>query len=159
MCIPFFSQKVFFLFFLTFVLSVFHVMPNQNFRSWIEFITYSKKAHIIKEKNHFDLLKNNILYYNRLLERQFLCLLNCECSIPRNSWLTGSQTSLPLSGGFLKSFLPLLTIWQNRVLQICEYKHALLKSNAYKSKASHIWFHRLPRQFLPRDHGGSGHKN
>ena len=34
-----------------------------------------------------------------------------------------------------------------------------LKSNAYNNKASRIWFHRLPRQFLPRDHGGFGHKN
>ena len=36
---------------------------------------------------------------------------------------------------------------------------AFLKSNAYNNKACHIWFHRLPRQFLPRDHGGFGHKN
>ena len=34
-----------------------------------------------------------------------------------------------------------------------------LKPNAYNNKARHIWFHRLPRQFLPRDHGSFGHKN
>ena len=29
-----------------------------------------------------------------------------------------------------------------------------LKPNAYNNKPRRIWFHQLPRQFLPRNHGG-----
>ena len=36
---------------------------------------------------------------------------------------------------------------------------SLLKPNACNNKARCIKFHQYVRQFLPRDHGGFGHKN
>ena len=34
-----------------------------------------------------------------------------------------------------------------------------IKPNACNNRARRIKFHRYVRQFLPRDHGGFGHKN
>ena len=46
-----------------------------------------------------------------------------------------------------------------KIIEHTVSKLYMLKSNVYNNKACRIWFHRLPRQFLPRDHGGFGHKN
>ena len=43
--------------------------------------------------------------------------------------------------------------------EITTYRISTLKPNACNNKARRIKFHRYVRQFLPRDHGGFGHKN
>ena len=44
--------------------------------------------------------------------------------------------------------------------KVCSFQRFPIKAQClYNNEARRIWFHRLPRQFLPREHGGFGHKN